>query len=155
MLQKPHRKTLAQLASNVLWRVNRLSAHGNRTYIPYWVLFHRSILQLLLMLQLVPSHQTHPIYSNQTSLFLLTNDHLISQAPEEKGNINTKLVSKGNNRLNLVPILRFRTLYKQSKADTAAPLDVHTVPTCMTIRKFLLTGSVSLLESVKRTLTVD
>ena len=107
------------------------------------------------MLQLVPSHQTHPIYSNQTSLFLLTNDHLISQAPEEKGNINTKLVSKGNSRLNLVPILRFRTLYKQSKADTAAPLDVRTVPTCMTIRKFLLTGSVSLLESVKRTLTVD
>ena len=54
-----------------------------KTNLLYWVLFHRSILPLLSMLLLVPSHLTHPKHSNQTSL-LLTNGHLISQAPDKR-----------------------------------------------------------------------
>ena len=59
-------------------------------------------------------------------------DHLISQAPEENGNSNTMLVSKGNNRLNLVHIV----IQNPPQADTAAPVGAHTVP--KTTREFLL-----------------
>ena len=81
-----------------------------KTYLLYWVLFHRSILPLLLMLLLVPSHLTHPIYSNQTSL-LLTNGHLISQAPDKRV---TNLVRAGKDSWSLVHIL-----LNPPQADTA------------------------------------
>lgn len=59
-------------------------------------------------------------------------DHLISQAPEEKGNSNIMLVSKGNDRLNLVHTV----IQNPPQVDTAVPVGAHTVP--MTMREFPL-----------------
>ena len=98
------------------WQLNFFSAslqiflQNIKTNLLYWVLFHRSILPLLLMLLLVPSHLTHPKHSNQTSL-LLTHGHLISQAPDKRV---TNLVRAGKDSWSLVHIL-----LNPPQADTA------------------------------------
>ena len=138
MLQKPvmHQPDNWQLIS--FSESLQIFLQNIKTNLLYWVLFHRSILLLLLMLLLVPSHLTHPIYSNQTSL-LLTNGHLIHQAPDKRV---TNLVRTGKDSWSTYCSI----VHEQTQLETVS------VQLSMpkTTGKCLITSRVSLRGSVKR-----